>query len=336
MQNLTQQSQQIQWINYLKGIGIVLVVAGHVYTNFLSPLIFSFHMPLFFFIGGYLLSVKDPKEFLISKANHLLIPYLSFIIIFIALWTYTFYTRNQLSPAVFTKLITDSLLGGKHLAGWQGVFWFVTVFFVSQQILNFICYKTSNNQVIFSIMVASLTLSYLNQTYLPLLSFPLGINIVLFALPIMYMGKVYRETRFNFPWWFILLASIAIIYFYHTDFSKMKIDLKYTKYGIPVISLFIALIFIELLILFSKDVGHFLGSILKPLSSASMMIMFTHQYFHFKLMEYGLKNETLIFIFSLLLSFGCYLLVIRSSKASLLLIGVKRNSAQCTENNYNE
>lgn len=71
--------------------GIILVVIGH--SGFTSPdianrlsifhqWIYTFHMPLFFFISGYLYSLTnrsfqqiDNRRFIAKKFNRLLIPY---------------------------------------------------------------------------------------------------------------------------------------------------------------------------------------------------------------------------------------------------------------------
>lgn len=42
-----------EWIDVLKGIGIILVVIGHVNTKgFLVQWLYTFHMPLFFALSG--------------------------------------------------------------------------------------------------------------------------------------------------------------------------------------------------------------------------------------------------------------------------------------------
>lgn len=47
--------QRETWIDVLKGIGIILVVIGHVSLgNTLNSWIYTFHMPLFFSVSGYL------------------------------------------------------------------------------------------------------------------------------------------------------------------------------------------------------------------------------------------------------------------------------------------
>lgn len=83
--------QQLRHISFLQTLGILLVVLGHSFYRF-SPdfpvirWIYGFHMPLFFFISGYLLRYGHPRPeavrlwgrdgFLTRKARRLLTPYL--------------------------------------------------------------------------------------------------------------------------------------------------------------------------------------------------------------------------------------------------------------------
>lgn len=75
--------ERIAWIDMSKGIGIILVMIGHMETTeALRTYIFSFHMPLFFFISGYVFSVKDSFiEFVWKKFKSLILPYLYFSVI---------------------------------------------------------------------------------------------------------------------------------------------------------------------------------------------------------------------------------------------------------------
>lgn len=78
-------------IFFLQTIGIILVVVGHAFFNHGDHIacqwIYTFHMPLFFFISGYLLEYTSTrkgkkildiqiKPFISKKAKRLLIPYL--------------------------------------------------------------------------------------------------------------------------------------------------------------------------------------------------------------------------------------------------------------------
>jgi fucose 4-O-acetylase-like acetyltransferase len=53
-------NQRIEWIDVAKGIGIFLVIVGHLIShdnfNLLADYIYSFHMPLFFFLSGLCLN----------------------------------------------------------------------------------------------------------------------------------------------------------------------------------------------------------------------------------------------------------------------------------------
>lgn len=58
----------------VRGMGIVTVVLGHM--EIASKLIYSFHMPLFFFLGGVLYKRRKVGELLYYIVSRMLIPYL--------------------------------------------------------------------------------------------------------------------------------------------------------------------------------------------------------------------------------------------------------------------
>ncbi|OQY37890.1 MAG: hypothetical protein B6226_04480 [Candidatus Cloacimonetes bacterium 4572_65] len=82
----------VKWIDSLKGLGIILVVLGHclptntVITNF----IYSFHIPLFFFISGYLYNTEKYSHnlplFFKNKFRRLIIPYFAYAFFTYAIW----------------------------------------------------------------------------------------------------------------------------------------------------------------------------------------------------------------------------------------------------------
>jgi len=78
-------SLRIKWADVGKGIGLLLVILGHLvtYGHSVFNWIFSFHMPLFFFLSGYVLKseVKNLKPFLKKIGINLIIPYFVFVII---------------------------------------------------------------------------------------------------------------------------------------------------------------------------------------------------------------------------------------------------------------
>ena len=89
-------TNRIKFVDIARGLGIILVVFGHaivpeirntsnIFMN-IYKYIYIFHMPLFFFISGYVFEINkekysDKKLFIKKKAQNLLIPYLTFSII---------------------------------------------------------------------------------------------------------------------------------------------------------------------------------------------------------------------------------------------------------------
>jgi len=78
----------------LKGIGIILVIVGHIVQfiyeplmyeyNILFRIIYSFHMPLFFVVSGYVLQkykLKLNTKWLVYRILGLVIPFFSWAII---------------------------------------------------------------------------------------------------------------------------------------------------------------------------------------------------------------------------------------------------------------
>lgn len=93
-----------KYLDIAKGIGILLVVLGHsfpdentvngisiAFFDVLKEIIYSFHMPLFFFVSGYLtkrlIGKWDGKQ-MRRKAERLLIPYISMSLLYIPLRIY--------------------------------------------------------------------------------------------------------------------------------------------------------------------------------------------------------------------------------------------------------
>ncbi len=56
MAGLERDEKRLDYIDALRGFGIILVVLGHLHFghNMLHQYIYAFHMPLFFLVSGYL------------------------------------------------------------------------------------------------------------------------------------------------------------------------------------------------------------------------------------------------------------------------------------------
>lgn len=87
--------QRLDYIDRMKGFALLLVTMGHIYMsnttegamNPVCQMIYSFHMPFFFFLSGFMLALthgvekKGSKYFVVRKTQTLLLPWASFALV---------------------------------------------------------------------------------------------------------------------------------------------------------------------------------------------------------------------------------------------------------------
>lgn len=66
--------QRLDWMDWAKAIAITLVVFGHLRSDFMSY-IFSFHMPFFIMLSGFLQKKRPLHEEFVRSVKTLLVPY---------------------------------------------------------------------------------------------------------------------------------------------------------------------------------------------------------------------------------------------------------------------
>lgn len=121
--------KRLDRIDILRAIGIILMVAGHVFTFFgkFDRYIHTFHMPLFFVISGYLFKSKpETKLFTLigQRAKRLLLPYVTFAVINYVAWLFLERgTEEWYAPLV--RLVTYNTSGLPIC----GALWFLTALF---------------------------------------------------------------------------------------------------------------------------------------------------------------------------------------------------------------
>ena len=123
-------------IDVVKAWGIILVIMGHTYSPF-NKWIYSFHMPLFFFVSGFLRyggKTKPWGRFFVGKLRSSLIPY-------VVLWFVSVVLYGNLSSWLATGHLAqfgvDQLkglvLGGHWLSDYSNNFplWYLQLYFIA-------------------------------------------------------------------------------------------------------------------------------------------------------------------------------------------------------------
>ncbi len=126
--------KRLDYLDMAKGIGIFLVILGHIEFIQESTLrwLSSFHMPLFFVVGGFLFFRKQDREqklkdYLRNRAKLALIPYASFSLIFLTMAA----IDGIISPkAVARGSLARDLIDAVTGYG-LGVLWFLTAYFLA-------------------------------------------------------------------------------------------------------------------------------------------------------------------------------------------------------------
>jgi polysaccharide biosynthesis protein PslL len=169
-------SKRIEYLDIAKGIGILLVVLGHndfeVISLFVQRLIYSFHMPLFFFLSGYFLNTAVPFfEFFKKRFNALLKPF--FFTIFLIYFTSVSFEKMGFNTAI--QRTVKSLYGSGHYLDWVQLWFLPHLFAVSLYAFLFIMLvsKLRNRWITWGILLATLAIAvpFLNIFY----PFPLSI-----------------------------------------------------------------------------------------------------------------------------------------------------------------
>lgn len=193
----------LRWIDALKGFAIIMVVVGHMnIPSNLLKYIFSFHMPLFFFIAGYLSNLdkylNSPESFLKNKFKSLIIPYFSFTImayvyclIFDAIYQPEIRNIKIFSDGFSAEVYEVLYSTGSDLLNYP--LWFLTCLFATETLFYFIVRKYSHQR---------------NKLLL----------LIIFISIIGYLYPLY--INFRLPWNFdIALTSIV---FYSTGYQLRK------------------------------------------------------------------------------------------------------------------
>ena len=138
--------KRILWIDYAKSICIYLVLLGHAHASQpVTDFIYTFHMPLFFFLSGCLFSFeKHPnfKEFAIKRFKGLMVPYLWINLITYLFWLLTgrnFGEDATISTTWYSPIIGILLGYSKQMIHNTPMWFFICLYFL--EIFYYLLFK---------------------------------------------------------------------------------------------------------------------------------------------------------------------------------------------------
>ena len=189
------KSNRIEWLDLSKGIGIILVIFGHCinYGSVWCRLIFTFHMPLFFLLSGYVFS--DRYEFVTlakKKAKSLLVPFFAFFLMGLAATLIIPTWRGGLSLG---DLWNDLLFANPNAVHNSSI-WFLMCLFLVTLLFWLIKRFSFGVQPIVLLLFYSFGVLYAKFRMLPGLPdrLPLDIDVMTVAVCFFAVGYYFRKS----------------------------------------------------------------------------------------------------------------------------------------------
>lgn len=187
-----EKKKRIDWIDVAKGIAMICVILVHVEEFFLGleqlPAIkipiYTFHLPVFFFMSGYLFSLKSSfKEFLINKCRRILVPYV-FLGFLMCLFNAVWYKYD------LVWMLKSILVQKRMWALWfiACLFWLNLLFYILVR-----CIKSEKVRAIAVCLIAAAGIGYYQMGGD---AFYWNMDICTTALPFFYVGFLCKKTDF--------------------------------------------------------------------------------------------------------------------------------------------
>ena len=215
-----EEKKRIEWIDYAKVIGIWLVVLGHILNagrpieSELHTLIYSFHMPFFFFVSGLLFSTKDMGfgAFAVSKIKSLIVPYilLNIFCVILSIPIYFFpdvFVTTNLSTPVHDLL---TLVDGEFGSVFTPPSWFLITLFCVMILSYFITKLKVYWQIV--IICLSIVLAYLAERYeIPLNLDTIPPGLAFFTVGYILKGRL-KDLSINRCYYYCCLWMLAAVH----------------------------------------------------------------------------------------------------------------------------
>ena len=328
------------WIDCWKAMGMLLVVAGHVLEPLRAQWIFWFHMPLFFWISGYLYRHRPepPLAFARRKALHLLVPYVAFLLLLSLprYWEYAhrFAVDPNLGPVRdAVRATARRLYGGRALVGWFGVFWFVTCLFLCQQVYHVLFPHLRTRWRWLALFAACFALAMVDQFVVRPWPVVWNADVVPMALIFYALGHLVSLRHVDAPpraWLIASAVVIAACVGLQQSGLPLRFDMKASDYGVPGLSVVLAVACIVLTWSLARRLGDLavLRRVLLPIAGGLMVIMYLHQFVNLSMVRYPpLSHAALRMVAAVgvpLLVFG---VIKRVAVLRTVLLGEPRRSA---------
>ncbi len=315
-----QAHARLDWLDALKGVGIILVVAGHVWTRGAArDAIYLFHMPLFFLASGYMLAAAPLRVLTPRLAQGLLIPFLAFATLLIGA-DFLIEGLRGVRPIYsgWGEAYRTILLETAATRGPFTILWFIPCLVLARLIWTMLalCWPAPEDWRWATLAVALLALAAMMRWT----ASPFAIQAVPGALVLLWLGTLWRRHDgagsgglAGLALGAGALAALVLL---------PPVNMKIGALGLPFLSLAGAVI---VTLALAYGLRRLPAGLLRPLVALgrmSLVIMYTHVAFIHYLAPYG--SRPLLFAVALAGGVAIDLVVRRFALTRRLLLGERR------------
>jgi len=286
-------------LDQMKGVGIILMLIGHLFIPYLGRFIFSFHMPLFFLVSGYLYKKKDSLPMFWTLFKRLMIPYFVLGFLFLICSVSPAEALKSLLAAECWKM-RPCVIETQAIAG---VFWFLPAMFFAKLIYNFIA-ETKYVHIIVLVLFTGFWIVGMH-THLPL-CISEGCTAMIFV----HLGHLFRQHEEKvdhvqkYIYWIGTPVTIVCLIFSYTEVGTSS----YKWYLLDVaVACFINYLLYKLLSI--NKTGR-LATALTEIGVYSLQLLCVHVFAGVLLLQFGLADPhdivyaTLSLILPFIIVFG--------------------------------
>ena len=327
-------SERILWIDLAKSYGMVLVFYAHFIERWVLTFhnnatllqykfIYSFHMPLFFILSGYVSSsiMPEAKSFIAKQLDKRFAPVLLFSLLIIPFWlSFVNYDGLNLNVRTFSFMFVRTLFSGQPM--FNKLMWFVICLMMIESI-DYVIIRYIDSRYYYYFPIVLLVLGFLVISKIDFITTSTGvmknfwfIHESLVAFWFYAIGKLLKNMRFinitSYTYRILLICfflSLTLLTYNLNDIQA--VIMAFSRHGNPILFIITALSG-SLTVIFLASITPDISA-LKFIGKNSLFFMGINsiycEFFNHKIIEYFVSNVsynlTYITIFSCLITFLC-------------------------------
>lgn len=232
-------SDRQTWIDIAKGIGILAMVFGHNILA-LQPIIFAFHMPLFFVLAGYTIKKVDKEQIIsaiIKDFKRLIIPCI--VAQLIILLGNTIINHNDILHEI--KRLIACLVWGNHNGTLFGLglpsigrIWFLPALFWSKLVYRLLMYLFDGMDRFMVILILSFVSMFMGMNGIIL---PQNFDMLFVCILFIEIGNIFKKIDLkSFDYWIYIALFAVWTYFSCSQGIWISMNMRmYPGYGLCII-----------------------------------------------------------------------------------------------------